>query len=107
MPAEIIGIHSYTYYQFSSREGSFKAVAICAGSGSATVYLYFNGGTAALPPASKTGSNYFVYYRHEDMPAIIDMLRNEAPVSLIYVPEGTNNTRLSTSSEPVGEGELT
>lgn len=104
MPAEIIGINTYTYYQFSSRD-DLKAVAVCAGSGGATVYLHFWGGTAALPAASKTGSSYILPYRYTDMPAIIDMLRNEAPISLIYVPEGTNNSRISTSAEPVGEGE--
>ena len=107
MAAEIIGVTTYTYYPFSSREDSFKAVAICAGSGGVTAYLYFHGGTSVLSPASKIGSSYFLHYRYEDMPAIIDMLRNEAPISLIYVPEGTNNTRVSTSTEPVGEGEMT
>jgi hypothetical protein len=104
--ADIIGINSYLYYQFSSREDTYKAVAICGGTGGATVYLYFHGGTAALPAAGKAGSNYYAHYRYEDMSAIIDMLRNEAPISLIHVPEGANNTRLSTSSEPVGEGEM-
>jgi hypothetical protein len=105
MPAEIIGVTSYQYYQFSSRDDSVKAVAVCAGSGGKTIYLYFHGGTAALAAASKSGNNYSFNYRYSDMPNIIDMLRNEAPVNVIYVPEGTNNSRISTSVEPVGEGE--
>jgi hypothetical protein len=56
---------------------------------------------------ARSAAAIFLHYRYEDMPAIIDMLRNEAPISLIYVPEGTNNTRISTSPEPVGEGEMT
>jgi hypothetical protein len=42
---------------------------------------------------------------YSDMFNVVDMLRNESPVYLVYVPEGNNNTRLSTDKEPVGEGE--
>ncbi len=34
------------------------------------------------------------------------MLRNEAPVYLYWIPEGTNNTRISTTAELVGEEEM-
>ncbi|KJR99206.1 MAG: hypothetical protein VR65_17535 [Desulfobulbaceae bacterium BRH_c16a] len=70
-----------------------------------TIYMYFYGGTQALLAASKSGNKYYVYYRYSDLTNIIDMLRNEKPIFLHYVPEGANNTRISTTSEPVGEGE--
>ena len=105
MSTKSIEIMSYQYYQFSTREDGAKAVCTCAGTDGWTVYIYFHEGAQALNAASKSGKNYYVYYRYSDMSNIIDMLRNEKPVFLHYVPEGTNNTRLSTTSEPVGEGE--
>jgi hypothetical protein len=105
MPSESIEITSYTYYLFSSREDWRKAVAVCAGSGGQTVYLYFIGGSTPLEPAQKTGADYSLFFRHADMPLVIDMLRNEKPVFVHYIPDGTNNSRISTTSEPVGEGE--
>lgn len=105
MHPESIEITSYQYYQFSTREDGAKAVCTCSGTGGKTVYVYFYGGTQTLLMAGKSGSRYSVYYRYSDMPNIIDMLRNEKPIYLHYVPEGTNNTRLSTTSEPIGEGE--
>jgi hypothetical protein len=105
MPTETIELTSYQYYQFSSRDDLYKAIAICAGADGKTVNLYFHGGTQALSAASKSGNSYSLYYRYSDMSHIVDMLRNEKPIYLIYLPEGTNNTRISTSSEPIGEGE--
>ncbi len=105
MPSEVFEITNYQYYQFSTRESSTKAVATCSAADGKRVYLYFNDGPNALSEASKSGNNYFLYYRYADMANIIDMLRNEKPIYLIFVPEGTNNTRISTMNEPVGEGE--
>lgn len=105
MTVKSIEITSYQYYQFSTRVDGAKAVCTCAGTGGRTVYIYFHDGPQALSSASHSGNNYFVHYRYGDMSNIIDMLRNEKPVFLHYVPEGTDNTRLSTASEPVGEGE--
>ena len=104
--AEIFEIKDYHYYQFSSRDSRSKSVAICTGDAGKTVYVHFMGNTENLPEARKIDDNRFIlYYRHSDMPNIVDMLRNEKPIYLIYVPVGTNNVRLSTGSEPVGEGE--
>jgi hypothetical protein len=104
--AEIFEIKNYQYYYFSSRDSGYKAVAICKGLAGQTVYVNFMDGTGTLPEARKLDNNQFsLYYLFSDMPNIIDMLRNEKPIHLIYVPEGQNNTRLSTEPEPVGEGE--
>ncbi len=105
MPSEVIEINSYQYYHFSTRDAATKAVAICTAGGGKRVYVYFSGSPNALSEARKSGNNYFLYYRYADMANIIDMLRNEKPIYLIFVPEGTNNSRLSTMNEPVGEGE--
>lgn len=105
MPAESMTITTYQYYQFSTREDWTKAVCICFGPEGKAAYLYFQSGTQPLPAASKSGNNYYLYYRYSDMANVIDMLRNEKPIYLYYIPEGTNNSRISTTSEPVGEGE--
>lgn len=105
--AETFEIKNYRYYSFSSRDSGTKAVTICTGDGGKTTYVHFQEGVGDLPESRKLDENRFiVYYRHSDMPNIIDMLRHEKPIYFIHVPEGTNNTRLSTGPEPVGEGEL-
>lgn len=106
--AEVFEIKHYQYYNFSSRELGSKSAMICTGDAGKTVYVHFMDSAGSLPEAKKIDDNKFIlYYRHSDMSNIVDMLRNEKPIHLIYVPEGTNNTRLSTGSEPVGEGEET
>ncbi len=104
--SQIFEIKSYQYYDFASRDTGSKSVAICKGAAGQTVHIHFIADGNDLPESRKTGDNKFLlYYRYSDKSSIIDMLRNEAPVNLIFVPEGRNNTRLSTGSEPVGEGE--
>ncbi len=47
-----------------------------------------------------------LYYRMEDLPGVIDMLRNEKPIYLHFDGRPTNTQAvLTTSKEPVGEGE--
>ncbi len=63
--------------------------------------LYFVQGD---PPASElSGDHYRFYYRQEDYAAVADMLRNEQPVYLRWF---THSGALTTSSEPIGEGEM-
>jgi hypothetical protein len=105
--AETSEIKRYTYYLFSSRNASSSTgVVLFYG---ATKYLggafFSDDPNRPLDPAVKYPSGvYGLYYRMSDMPVVIDMLRNEQPVYLIY--DGEQNTRLSTTEEPVGEGEV-
>ncbi len=104
--ADIIEIKTYQYYEFASRHTGLKSVAQCHCQTGQIAYLHFIDGDHNLSESKKMGNNnYILYYPYADMAAIIDMLRNEKPIYLIYVPEGTNNCRLSTGSEAVGEGE--
>ena len=77
-------------------------------------YLYQNDNRIAIvffqddlkaPHTDKDGQ-ICVYYRMEDLHSVIDMLRNENPIFLHY-SENQKFTRafLTTSKEPVGEGE--
>ncbi len=104
--AQTISISKYLYYLFSSREDATPVVFLFDASGSHIAYVYFRSGSQPLPQAQQLPSGqYALYYRRSVLPELIDMLRNEKPIYLHWVPEGTNNTRISTSAEPVGEGE--
>lgn len=104
--SESFVIKYYQYYIFSSRDYG-NSVVICYGDNGKVTYIHFIGEQPQLPETRKIDDNkYVMYYWQADMKNIVDMLRNEKPVFFIYVPTGTNNSRLSTGSEPVGEGEL-
>ena len=61
--------------------------------GGGTIWLYAAGGTRNIRPENQDA------YR-----ALIDVLRNESPVH-VHVNADGKATGLSTSREPVGEGE--
>lgn len=70
-------------------------------------YVYFKDDTQALAAAQQfANGRYGLYYRRSVLLELVDMLRNEAPVYLHWIPEGTNNTRISTTAELVGEEEM-
>ncbi|MEP7347017.1 MAG: hypothetical protein ABI877_17230, partial [Gemmatimonadaceae bacterium] len=60
-----------------------------------------------LPPAQEVAPHYYAfYYHHFQLEDLIDMLRHEKPISVFFNDDnGFNNSRISTSEEPVGEGE--
>ncbi len=103
--AESIEIKNYEYYVFSSRENSIaNAVVLLYSDAGYLGGAFFGNSPEPLKPAEKSASGvYGLYYAMADLPVILDMLRNEKPVYLIF--DGPANTRLSTSQEPVGEGE--
>ncbi len=104
--ADVMQIKSYQYHNFSSRASGCKGVVACKTVDGKTINIQFLDEENPLPLVQKNGENEFViYYQYCDMSNIVDMLRNESPVYFIHVPEGKNNSRLSTGSEPVGEGE--
>ena len=104
--AETIEITSYTYYTFSSRDDSIaNTVILLYGDAGYLGGAFFSNSDEPLKPAEQFPSGlYGLYYSYADLPIIVDMLRNEKPVYLIY--SGPNNSRISTGPEPVGEGEL-
>ena len=102
--AESHKIVRYRYYAFSTRE-DHRAVASLLLYGD-TGYLggasFYRSDGPPLEPAVKYPSGvYGLNYRLDDLPILIDMLRNEEPVYLIY--DGALNSRISTSLEMVGE----
>jgi hypothetical protein len=104
--AQTFEISKYLYYLFSSREDATPVLFLYDTSGAHIAYVYFRGDSQALPQARQLPSGqYALYYRRSVLPELIDMLRNEKPIYLHWVPQGTNNTRISTTVELVGEGE--
>ncbi|OQX74084.1 MAG: hypothetical protein B6D64_13205 [Bacteroidetes bacterium 4484_276] len=58
-----------------------------------------------LPQAEKKYGLCYIYYNQKDLPAIIDMMRNESPVYIIYMGGKTSNCQITTMPESIGEGE--
>lgn len=103
MPDQVIKIAKYTYHFLASRDEE-----------EATIYLYDDAGTLVgrvavvpdnlpMPPAERRGRRHKLYYRRETFRDLVDMLRHEGPVYLVW-RDGAN-AALGTGLEPVGEAE--
>lgn len=105
---EVRTITHYTYMIFSSRaeESEYKAVIMINDQKSFLGYINFVADGNKLPKAVKMHNLYYYYYHMQDMPAIVDMLRNEGPVYIFYQEDDKNMCRIATTMEPVGEGEM-
>jgi len=106
---EIKTIEKYSYMLFSSRSGKndTKAVIMLTDASNFLGYLHFMTDGCQLPQTEKKYNLYYYYFHFSDMPVIVDMLRNEAPVYIFYMEDNKENCRISTTMELVGEGENT
>ena len=68
---------------------------------------YFHRDPTTMPDTDNlTSSGYlWIHYPWEDFPRVLDILRNEEPVFVQYVGGGWKHGSITTSLEPVGEGE--
>ncbi|MBI3939674.1 MAG: hypothetical protein HY315_02465 [Acidobacteria bacterium] len=110
MPSVTIEVRSYACRIFSTRTeqdpgAAEVAVQVYDRDGRQVGSLEFNGVSGPLPQAQDVGGIYHLYYRRTALPDVVDMLRNERPVYLVYQPEGVNNSCIQTIGEPAGEGE--
>lgn len=105
---EVRTITHYTYMIFSSRaeESDYKAVIMITAQTGFLGYINLVADGNKLPKAVKMHNLYYFYYHMQDMPAIVDMLRNEGPVYIFYQEGDANMCRISTTMEPAGEGEM-
>lgn len=100
-------VTTYQYYSWSSRS-SGKTNLVLKGAAGKTCSVWFVDDLAAsLPPAQEVAPNFYAfYYHHSQLQHLIDMLRNEKPITVFFNNDnGFNNSRISTTDEPVGEGE--
>lgn len=69
--------------------------------------LVFHPNGAVLPPDGPNATNPSLHYHLDEFAPALDLLRNEAPVHLLYNGSGGGfENGLLTGSEAVGEGEL-
>ena len=102
-------VATYEYYDWSSRKTG-KTNLNLKGTGGQTCAVWFVEDPAAnLPAAYQAAPNYYAfYYHHSQLQHLIDMLRNEKPIYVFFFDNGGfPNSRISTTDEPVGEGEIT
>ena len=100
-------VATYQFYHWSSRSTG-KSNLILKGEGGETCsVLFVEDPTHNLPAAKVLKENYYLfYYHHFQLPHLIDMLRNESPIYVFFNDDSNwNNSRISTTNEPVGEGE--
>ena len=99
-------VDRYTCHLFSSR-GTDDVVIYLYDPGSNLVgKVYFLPDGDPLPPAEQREGElccYTLYYPRASLPSVLDLLRNEGPISIVW--RGGMDTSLSTEYEPVGEGE--
>jgi len=69
---------------------------------------YFHHSTTTMPVAdTMKGSGYIsCHYLAEDYPHVLDILRNEKPAFVEFEVRPANIASIRTSTEPVGEGEI-
>jgi hypothetical protein len=68
--------------------------------------LIFKPDGSALPPDNMAGGQVNLYYHLEDFDNVVDLLRNEKPMYLLWTGTGPGNENgIKTTSEPVGEAE--
>ncbi len=102
-------VSTYQYYNWSSRKTG-KTNLILKGQGGMTCSVWFNEDPAAeLPAAYQANPTWYVFwYHHHQLDHLLDMLRNEKPVFVFFNDDnGYANSRISTTDEPIGEGEVT
>lgn len=102
-------VATYQYYNWSSRKTG-KTNLILKGAAGETCSVWFvEDGSADLPAAQQVAPSYYAfYYHHSQLPHLIDMLRYEKPITVFFNNDsGFSNSRISTTDEPVGEGEET
>ena len=106
MATAMFQVATYQYYDWSSRRTG-KTNLILKGAGQTCSVWFVEDATADLPLARVAAPNYYLfYYHHHQLGHLIDMLRNESPVTVFFNDDsGFSNSRISTTDEPVGEGE--
>ncbi len=100
-------VATYQYYDWSSRSTG-KTNLILKGTGGETCSVWFvEDDDATLPAASEVATDYYAFhYHHRQLDHLIDMLRYEKPIYVYFNNDnGFANSRISTTHEPVGEGE--
>ncbi len=99
-----VQITKYTYHLFSSRTEDAVVLLLYDDKHDVAGEVFFVGDDEPLPPAAEAAGRVALYFRRSQLPAVVDLLRNEGPIYLRWA--GPLNTSLCTEYEPVGDGEV-
>jgi hypothetical protein len=68
--------------------------------------LNFESNGSPLPPDTIVGTQVQLYYHLDDFENVVDLLRNEKPIYLLYSGSGPGfENGIKTTAEPIGEEE--
>ena len=69
---------------------------------------YFHRNPAAVPESDSLSASGHIKcnYSPEDFPRVLDLLRNEKPVYLVFMEDPWNVGYIATTAELIGEGEF-
>jgi len=107
MARESFQVSTYQYYNWSSRKTGKTNIILKGTGGKTCAVWFFEDPTQDLQPAQKLqAKSYAFYYHYYQLQHLIDMLRYEKPIFVFFdVEHDFNNSRISTTHEPIGEGE--
>lgn len=107
---EEIKKYSVEYYAGGNSTYDFRAIVdLRRADGSVFACLYFYRNPAAMPNIDDQGNPgrpyAWCFFPAADYPRVIDLLRNEKPLYFRYITGVLKMGVITTSNEPVGEGE--
>lgn len=104
MPRESITIDRYTYRLISGDHGPDAEIHLYDERSNLVATIFGMPGDGPLPAAEEQGARVLLYCRRAVIPELVDMLRSEGPLHLVWL-DGMEPA-LATAFEPVGEAEL-
>ena len=106
MPSASFQIATYQYYSWSSRSDGKTNLVLKGVGGEICSVRFVEGDAADLPEAREVAPNKYAFYYHQkQLQHLIEMLRHEKPIFVFFNNNGGfNNSRISTTHEPSGEG---
>lgn len=104
MPTGNTPIDRYTYRLIPGSDGADVVIHLYDERSNLVATVLAVPDDSPVPAAEERGRRHVLYYRRSVVPDVIDMLRNEGPIYLVWGDEV--ETALATGYEPVGEAEL-
>jgi hypothetical protein len=104
MPVVVHEVSTYSYELRSTAQGNVALLNLFTGNRLVCRAEFFDGSQALPPPRESPTGVVFVAFRSPWLMGAVDMLRNERPVYVTWVPEN-QVARITTEEEPAGEEE--
>lgn len=105
MSYKVHEIKNYNY-SFDARTGGPGVIQLWGDVGQVAVVNFVDDGSPVPAPTFSLDLNSArTYFKRSALPALIDMLRNEGPVSVTINNQSPGFVFIHTGTEPVSEGE--